>query len=122
MTFKLVERGLRPRVIKLISQSQVEFKIDYLSLLRKDYRALEILAKKFNRVSILYRDMMEEINGILVRYQELLSDSSSNPTSSTPPPVISTNSTEGTQSDEFLNALMRYVQLVSQQSLPQTNL
>ena len=106
-TYKTIISEGRPRILTLTSSSNKELVIDYLSVLKKDYRALDLLSKRYKRIVLQNGDLLQEMEQVL-RYEA--NDTSLQTIFQT---TSMSNVLNGNQNDEFLNTLLHYVENIA---------
>ncbi|EFC37226.1 predicted protein [Naegleria gruberi] len=96
-----IERGTKPMTSTIMTSSGNTVTVDYLSILKKDLKALISLAKRFKRVTLLYQNLIEEMTQTIMRNT---SRSASSDTRST-----TSSTTNRTQIEAFADDTMREV-------------
>ena len=65
---KQIESGMRPTHSTIISSATNKaITVDYFSILQKDLRALQVLAKRYKRLTLYHSQMMDEMEQIIRR-------------------------------------------------------
>nr|CAG4713162.1 unnamed protein product [Naegleria fowleri] len=101
---KLIERGLRPRKSTLITTSQKTLILDYISILKKDYKALSLLTRKYRRLSSKCQSLLDEMEQFLSRHDPSGSSEESQSTNSSS--STATNSSTTNSSSMATAAIM----------------
>ncbi len=141
--YKQIESGIRPRKSTILTSAGKLLTVDYLSIIKKDFRAITSLSKKYKRIGLLHQGLMDEMEEILKRnFDDNGSSSSSNNSElntglTTPPENIPTlptatntttnatstglknnsnntnNQSQLSQNDMFLSSILTYIENIT---------
>ena len=70
---KEIEQGKKPRKSTVKTSSGQVLTFDYFNLLEKDLRAMEMLNKRYKRVSMFHGEMISEMRDIINRNKDIMS-------------------------------------------------